>query len=316
MSKKTTKITAVICTYNRYDLLPRAIESLCRQTLPQSEFDIIVVDNLPSSAEFSTFKAKWDGFRNIRYIGEPVAGLSSARNRGLVECRSELISFMDDDAVASPGWLAEIAAAFDLYGDAAGIVGGQVRPLWEVPRPEWLDDSMLGHLSVVNWGGDAPRVAGPNEWFAGTNISYRVDLLRQHGGFTIGLGRNGQTASLLGNEEIAATKAISEAGNLAIYVPAAIVDHLVPTGRLNQEWFRKRLAWQAVSDYLMQDSAAEAGVAGNWKGVVHYINNLRPEDRSLRGLFIPAEDKGQFRWQLGAIYDMTKTLLSKFDIPE
>lgn len=310
------RIAAVICTYNRYDVLGHAIESLRQQTLPKDDYEIIVVDNLPGTKDFERNSKKFDSKDNIRYVAEPIAGLSSARNRGLAECHSDIIAFMDDDAIAEDTWLAEILAAFQIFGDAAGIVGGRVRPIWEVPRPSWLEDSMLGHLSVVDWGGDKARIAQPDEWFAGTNISYRSTLLRQHGGFTLGLGRNGQTASLLGNEEIAVTNYIRDAGYLAIYAPSASVEHLVPAARLDRGWFRKRAAWQAVSDFLMQDHAAEANSAEAWGGVVKYINNLPPEERSLRGLF-HATDRGDlFRWQTSAVYDMTRILLSKFELPE
>ena len=43
-------LSAVICTYNRYDLLPEAIESLVEQDLPAGSLEIIVVDNSPDQA--------------------------------------------------------------------------------------------------------------------------------------------------------------------------------------------------------------------------------------------------------------------------
>ncbi|MGF7206204.1 glycosyltransferase involved in cell wall biosynthesis [Skermanella aerolata] len=310
------KIAAVICTYDRYDVLEKAIDSLRQQTLSKDIYEVIVIDNLPSTQNFKHYSELFHNKDNIRYMAEPMAGLSSARNRGLAECRSDIIAYMDDDAIAANTWLAEILTAFELYGDAAGIVGGRVRPIWDVPRPPWLDDTMLGHLSVVDWGGENARIAESAEWFAGTNISYRAALLREHGGFTLGLGRNGQTASLLGNEEIAVTNSIRDAGYLAIYAPDVVVDHLVPLSRLNRGWFRKRAAWQAVSDFLMQDHAADANALEAWEGLVKYISSLPPEERSLRGLFHATDKSDQFRWQTSTVYDMTRILLSKFELPE
>jgi cellulose synthase/poly-beta-1,6-N-acetylglucosamine synthase-like glycosyltransferase len=43
-------LSAVICTYNRYDLLPEAIESLVKQDVPADLFEIIVVDKLAGSS--------------------------------------------------------------------------------------------------------------------------------------------------------------------------------------------------------------------------------------------------------------------------
>src|SRR5438270_236110 len=46
-SEVVPKISAIVCTYNRYDLLPRALASLATQKLPPTEFEIVVVDNSP-----------------------------------------------------------------------------------------------------------------------------------------------------------------------------------------------------------------------------------------------------------------------------
>ncbi|NQS90704.1 glycosyltransferase [Patescibacteria group bacterium] len=39
------KISVVVCTYNRDKLLRDALESLVKQSLDKSEFEVIIVDN-------------------------------------------------------------------------------------------------------------------------------------------------------------------------------------------------------------------------------------------------------------------------------
>src|ERR1700740_2121779 len=74
-------LSAVICTYNRYDLLPEAIESLVKQNVPPSLFEIIVVDNSPDQAGATCFAQHYTGLSNLTYLVEPKPGLSNARNR-------------------------------------------------------------------------------------------------------------------------------------------------------------------------------------------------------------------------------------------
>ena len=304
-------ITAAIYTYNRYDVLPKAIDSLLPQTLPKGRYRIFVVDNSPDADKAAEWQKKYAKEPAITYWLEPVPGLSNARNVAARECGTPFISFMDDDAIASPGWLEKVLEAFVAYGDEAGVVGGRVDPIWSKPRPPWMSDKLLGHVSVVNWGGEL-RVADPAEWFAGTNISFRTEDILKFGGFSTNLGRIGSGSSLLSNEEIRLVDQIRGSGRSMIYAPDAKVDHLVEEARLGKSWFRKRMAWQAASDFIMDPQAAVAKTAQHWEGMVDYYNAVPPEYRTLRALFFDTDDAGMFDWQLGALYMATQLNLAGY----
>jgi glycosyltransferase involved in cell wall biosynthesis len=97
-------LSAVICTYNRYDLLPEAIESLVKQDGPVDLFEIIVVDNSPDQAGATRFGQRYSGLSNLTYLVEPKPGLSNARNKGTAVALGRIVAFIDDDARASrPG---------------------------------------------------------------------------------------------------------------------------------------------------------------------------------------------------------------------
>ena len=195
------RISAVICTYNRYDVLVKALESLKRQTLPRNQYQIIVVDNSPDHRLAEEMKEKYESLPLIKYLVEKTPGLSNARNVASRICGTKYIAYLDDDAIASPGWLDNILKGFDLFGDEAEILGGRVDPLWEIERPSWLDDSLLGYVSVVDWGGEL-RIAKESEWFAGANISFKTQAILRNDGFDTNLGRKGSGSVLLSNEEI------------------------------------------------------------------------------------------------------------------
>ena len=84
-------ISVVIPTYNRYELLKRAISSLYAQTyLPQ---EIIVIND---GSTDDTHQIKKD-FPNIIYIYQENRGVSSARNVGIKRVQNKWVTFLDSD---------------------------------------------------------------------------------------------------------------------------------------------------------------------------------------------------------------------------
>jgi glycosyltransferase involved in cell wall biosynthesis len=242
--------STIVCTRDRYDLLPLAIDSLLAQDLGKDQFEIIIVDNGDDAARALDFGRRYAGIENLRFVCEPVPGLSTARNTGARLARGTILAYLDDDAIAPPNWLRELALAYQKFGDAAVIAGGPVEPVWVTPRPKWLTKNFEGMFTIVDWGG-ACREAGPKEWLAGCNYTIKRDRLLALGGFPTSLGRKGGL-SLLSNEEIEISNAIRDQGGKIIYVPAARVRHRVDPSRVNADWVKRRIAWQAVSEVLSQ----------------------------------------------------------------
>lgn len=85
------RITAIIPTYNRYELLKRAISSLMAQSYLVDE--IIVVDD---GSTDNTFLILQD-FPNIKYIHQKNSGVSSARNAAIALASNAWIAFLDSD---------------------------------------------------------------------------------------------------------------------------------------------------------------------------------------------------------------------------
>jgi glycosyltransferase involved in cell wall biosynthesis len=312
MKSSIPRITISICTYDRYDVLPKAIESAAQQSIGAAQYRVLVVDNSPDHARARAIGKRFSSISNLSYIVEEIPGLSNARNVSAFQCGTEFIAYMDDDAIANRTWLEEILKAFDAFGPDAAIVGGRVDPIWGAPRPPWVHDAMLGSLSVVNWGGNT-RIADASEWFAGTNITFRADRILTHGGFATNLGRVGSGHSLMSNEEVHLIERIREAGDRLIYAPEAYVNHLVEPKRLTRDWFRKRAAWQAVSDFMMDPKRRSGDVSTYWKDTVKYFNSLPPHERTIRGFIWDTDDPGVFRWQTSAIYMMTIMSLAGYE---
>lgn len=298
-------LAAVICTYNRYDVLPGAVESLLRQDLAPSDLEIVVVDNSPDQAQAARFGQSYAG-TSVRYLLEPIPGLSNARNVGAEMCSAQYVAYIDDDALAARDWARNLLAALRQFAPKAAVAGGRIIPRWITPRPDWLPDELIGNLSIVDWGGRA-RVLGAREWIAGCNIAFDRDALLDLGGFSRALGRVGAGAPLLSNEESEVIDKFSEAGRSAIYVPEATVEHLIEPARLSQEWFRRRAAWQAVSDYIKspRETASYAAAAAE-----RLRQELRSDNPLPPGFSQRDSERESFRRDVGLMYDVVIAMLA------
>jgi glycosyltransferase involved in cell wall biosynthesis len=118
------ELTAAICTRNRPEELRRALVSLLRQSPPP--FEVLVVDNAPDDGRARELVER--EFPGVRYLEEPVPGLDFARNRALSAALGDVVAFLDDDAVAGPGWAAALLAPFREDPKVAAVTG-RVLPL-------------------------------------------------------------------------------------------------------------------------------------------------------------------------------------------
>src|SRR5581483_1150647 len=102
-------------------------------------WDVIVVDNNSSDHTRDVVESRVAGFPvPLRYLFEPRQGKSNALNTGLAATDAAIIVFTDDDVRVGPGWL-EASCRPMLDDPAIDYTGGPVRPIWERPRPSWLD---------------------------------------------------------------------------------------------------------------------------------------------------------------------------------
>ena len=106
----------VLPTYNRPELLRRAISSVCRQTF--RDFELIVVDDGSTMSCCSVLPDPRDV--RIELIRNPSnLGVASARNVGMEAARGRYISFLDDDDEYRSSFLSSTYAC--LKNTRAGI---------------------------------------------------------------------------------------------------------------------------------------------------------------------------------------------------
>jgi glycosyltransferase involved in cell wall biosynthesis len=102
------QISAVIPTYNRCDIVGRAIKSALAQEYPP--FEVIVVDDGSTDGTRKVIESYGE---RVRCVYQANGGVSAARNRGVQEARSEWIAFLDSDDYWVPKHLSRIADAIN-----------------------------------------------------------------------------------------------------------------------------------------------------------------------------------------------------------
>lgn len=247
MGENLPRLTAVICTHNRAAWLPAALESLLAQSLPPTDYEILVIDNASTDETPQILQRYLASATEVqlRTAVQPLLGLSHARNLAVELAAGEIIAFMDDDAVAGTEWLAALLETYQLIPQA-WAVGGKVLPLWEVPRPDWLQDRFLGQLSLLDLGDQILHLTPPRALY-GVNCSFRRSVFATLGLFRTDLGR--RASQLWGSEESELQARIRQHDGAILYNPKAQVWHAVPASRLRRRYF-VRLAYYKGRDRL------------------------------------------------------------------
>lgn len=226
-------ISVVICTYNRAKFIGKALDCLARQTLPKEQYEIIIVDNRSTddTARICRQFIEPHPDLNARYYFEENKGLSFARNRGLQESRSPIITFIDDDAEAVPEFLKAILDFMQGNKDAIGV-GGRIIPKYsESAEPAWMSAYLNGFVGKVDYG-DAPLLyKPPMKYPGGCNMTYKADLLKEVGGF------NNQLTFRSDDKHIYFM--VSRISPEIFYLPAATVYHNIDNERLSFSSFSK-----------------------------------------------------------------------------
>jgi glycosyltransferase involved in cell wall biosynthesis len=98
----TVRFSIITPTYNRVDLLPRAIKSVLAQTM--KDWELIIVDD-GSTDHTEQVAKKYLNDSRIQYIKKKNTGAADSRNVGAAHSNGEFITFLDSDDEAFPNWL-------------------------------------------------------------------------------------------------------------------------------------------------------------------------------------------------------------------
>src|ERR1700739_837122 len=260
-------ISVIICTYNRCQLLKKALEAIAGCEMPKKiSWEVIVVDNNSNDATHDVTEDVDRRYPNhFRYIFESRVGKSNALNKGVQEARGCILAFVDDDVVVQPTWLHNLTA--ELHGEQWAGVGGRTLPANSVSLPGWLTlkgpYGLGGVLAAIVDLGDEPIVLDRPPY--GANMAFRKVMFERYRGFRTDLGPSPNREIPRPNEDTEFGRRLMAAGERILYVPTAVVFHPVPADRIKKQYF---LDWWF--DYG-RASSREVGRKPNVLGIPRYL---------------------------------------------
>jgi len=295
-------ISVIVCTHNRASDLERALASVFEQDNRGVAYEIVVVDNRSTDATPQVVERAIEAGWPVRYVFEQELGLCNARNAGWRAAKGKICAYLDDDALAQPGWLRAIQSAFAAHPDA-GVAGGRVDPIWEAQRPSWLSDDVALSLTIVDWS-KAPKLIDDvaMQWLVGANIALPRKTLEEVGGFHPALDRVGNR--MLSSGDVFLQKQVMRRGYRCLYDPAIAVHHKVPASRLNQGWFLRRYFWQGVSDAVMQLLEERPSWTGRIRSAGRRTLALLASPAAVRSLVARTEDPHEFTRKCFALIEV------------
>lgn len=281
-------VSVIICTFNRVHYLFHTLQSLRDQTCEKDFFEILIIDAGSTDATAAMIN-QFSGELGVRIIPAPGTGLSEARNIGISEAKGGIIAYLDDDAVADPGWIVQVHKSLPLSEEKTCACGGRSLLLPEAPLPPWLNGRMLSFLGLFDYGDAVFFMDTPDKNPAGLNMAFQRQVFDTIGTFDTRLGRSG--GNLLSNEEVAVFWKMRQRNMKILYNPQMLAHHYVPPGRLSKEFFYERYYWQGRSDAVLQ-RIQDASAAGLLKIVFRLIvMPLRPFKQFFFTRFVSREQR-------------------------
>jgi len=239
-------------------------------------FEVLVVNNGRSNDATDDIAARW----GARYAVEHEVGLSRARNRGARSCNTEVVAFLDDDAVPEPDWLTKLANEF--RDPAVIVVTGHMLPLREetgleqqgdglrrgsVPGRRVVDRNTPAWFELANFGGLGD----------GGSMAFRRAAFDVWPGFDERLGRG---AALEASEEHYAFFCLLDRGYRAVFTPEAFGHHPLPRtlADLRTRRLRDLTAATAYFTFLFVEQPRY-----RWRVLKYVLEAARGTQRKWRG---------------------------------
>jgi len=293
------KISVVIPSCGRENDLIKLLESLSSASI--LPYEIIIVIQSQNTINLSGSKINKNLVNIIKDNG---TGAARARNIGWGNASGDIISFIDDDAIACKDWVKNIIESFNLKQFNTGIVSGKIIPTFQEVNQNWKLSDKLRYILPSYDQGENIELFKNNSFPPSVNYSVRKNILEKTGGFNEKLGVNsGKNIQIFG-EDSDLSQRIRKLGYEIIYNPGVAVYHPVPLNRQCNEFVKKRLFSEGLTyvylKRLEHDSIAFRLIQIILTILKYFKNILLPVDDT-----ISDENKNIYKGRLfGLIHSM------------
>lgn len=282
-------ISVILCTHNpREDFLRRVLDGLRAQTLSLAEWELIMVDNGSKNLVSEKFNLAWHP--NARHVREEALGLTSARLRGILESKADVLVFVDDDNVLAVDYLAQALAVGDQW-PFVGAWGGSIIPEFESAVPDWVGDQ-IWRVSIARVDEDV--WSNLREGYATMPFGAGLCLRKVVGLAYLNRCQDKQKIPVLDRKGVELTGyGDIDLAHCALDIGLGIgktrrltVIHLIPTRRLTLDYFVRHAEGDAMSLMLFRASRGLPITAppsptwlGWFRGFLHRLKNRVPREQ-------------------------------------
>lgn len=132
------RVSVIVPTFNRSQMLLKCLRALERQTVLPQEFEVIVVDD-GSTDDTEAVVARLTAPFHLKYVRQSNAGPGSARNEGIRHATGELVLFIGDDILADPRLLESHLMAHATRSEPGLAILGHIDWPPDLPRSAVMD---------------------------------------------------------------------------------------------------------------------------------------------------------------------------------
>ena len=145
------KVSVVIPTLNRAELVAATIDRIENQTVSRDLYQVLVIDNASTDNTAEVLVQKTATYPNLKVFNQHKKGAAATRNIGIREAEGEVVLFIDDDILAEPN-LIEAHLNYHREHPGASIIGAVTAP-WEKATEPFLrylrDKGILNPYSIA-----------------------------------------------------------------------------------------------------------------------------------------------------------------------
>lgn len=223
------KLSIVICTLNRIELLTQVVNKLLILISSHKEIELLVIDNDSKDSTFKDTSKLCINYTQLRVFKEYEKGLSHARNRGVQEAEGDWIFFIDDDGMPDDNLIIFILGY--IAKDSFKIIGGKYFPWYYYGREKWMKDRYYGNYPELH----SKEVLKGDRRLSGGILLIKKSLFNKVGYFNTELGMIGSTIGY--SEETEFQDRLIKLGVELLFDPQLKMFHVVAKGKMKVSWF-------------------------------------------------------------------------------
>lgn len=228
-------VSVILATRDRDDLLETTLRRLAAQESGGIAWEVIVADN-GSTDRTPAVLEEARSYLPLANVTEPAPGKNRALNRALPLARGDLLLFTDDDVLPDPRWIAEMAAAAARW-PAHSVFAGRIVPRFPAGAPAWIREHWFPQGAYARF--ELPQHEGPTDKVPfGGNFMVRSRAMAGVR-FSEEIGPDASPDYVSGSETELLQR-LTRRGERIVYVPSAVVEHIVRPEQLSVKWLHER----------------------------------------------------------------------------